>query len=169
MDKAFLLMEKLMARDDRLSRIAMENVLKLAIPFNAPHRFRIERLNSQEVRIHLPNRRVNHNHLGGMHACAIATLGEFCAGLTLARHLGFTRYRFILAELKVTYHRQGRSNLLGIARLNEEEALKIRHELEQQDKIQFPHHTVIQDDKGETIADVHSVWQVKDWQKVKLR
>jgi acyl-coenzyme A thioesterase PaaI-like protein len=169
MDKAFLLMEKLMARDDRISRLAIENVLKLAIPFNTPHRFHIERLNSQEVQIRLPNRRVNHNHLGGIHACAIATLGEFCAGLTLARHLGFTRYRFILAELRVTYHRQGRTPLLGVSRLSADDAQKIREDLSLQEKILFPHQSSIQDEKGESVADVYSVWQVKDWQKVKLK
>lgn len=169
MSKALALLEKLMAREDRLSLVAMGNILKLAIPFNAPHGFRLRKLGPEEVRIELPNNKLNHNHVGGMHACAIATLGEFCAGLTLARHLGFTRYRFILAELSVQYHRQGRSALTGVARLTTEQIARVKEDLMQQEKLLFPHSTVITDASGEAVAEVRTVWQIKSWEKVRLR
>ncbi len=169
MVKALAMMEKLMAREDRVSLLAMENVLKFAIPFNAPHGFRLRRLGQEEVRIELPNSKLNHNHVGGIHACAIATLGEFCAGLTLARHLGFTRYRFILAELSITYHRQGRSRLTGVARVTLEQIAQVQADLVQQEKLLFPHTTLITDEAGETVAEVRSVWQIKNWDKVRLR
>jgi acyl-coenzyme A thioesterase PaaI-like protein len=104
-----------------------------------------------------------------MHACAIATLGEFCAGLTLARHLGFGRYRFILAELSVQYHRQGRSDLTGVASLTTEQIARVKEDLQHQEKLLFPHSTIITDAKGETVAEVRTVWQIKSWEKVRLR
>jgi len=169
MMKAFQMLEKVMRREDAVSRLAIQNLLKLVIPFNIPHGFHLRTLSAEEVRIDLPNNKFNHNHLGGMHACAIATLGEFCAGLTLARHLGLSRYRFILAELQVKYHMQGRTKLTGVAQLNEERAEEIRQRLLTEDQLLFEHHTEITNVHGEKVAEVRSVWQVKDWQKVRLK
>ena len=166
---AFEMLEKVIKRDDRVSRLAVGNLLKLAIPFNAPHGFHLVTLNKDEVRIDLPNSKLNHNHVKGIHACAIATLGEFCAGLTLARHLGFSRYRFLLAKLSVEYHLQGRTKLTGVARLNEVQVEKLKSDLSMQDKLLFEHHTEITNAHGERVADVKTVWQVKDWKKVQLK
>ena len=168
MSKVFELLEKVMKRDDRVSRLAIGNILKVGIPFNAPHGFKILALNKEEVRIELPNSKLNHNHLGGVHACAIATLGEFCAGLTLARHLGFTRYRFIMAELSVKYLIQGRTALTGTAKLDETRVAKLKEELKNTDKVLFEHLTIIENVHHEKIAEVKSVWQIKDWNKVQL-
>lgn len=169
MQTAFKMLEKVMAREDRISRIAIENLLRVVIPFNAPHGFKLMKLSPREVRIELPNFKLNHNHLGGIHACAMATLGEFCAGMTLARNLGFTRYRFILAELHIDYRLQGRTRLIGTATLNEGEIEELKEKLSHQEKVLFPHTTVITNVHGETVAEVKSVWQVKDWDKVRLR
>lgn len=169
MMSAFQMLEKVIKRDDRVSRIAVANLLKLAIPFNAPHGFNIVALNKDEVRIELPNSKLNHNHVSGIHACAIATLGEFCAGLTLARHLGMTRYRFLLAKLEVDYHMQGRTKLTGVAHLDEAQVTALKADLEKQDKLLFEHHTNITNTLGEKVADVKSVWQIKDWNKVQLK
>lgn len=158
-----------MQRDDRVSRIAIENLLKIAIPFNAPHGFSIKELNAEQVRIEMSHSRLNRNHVGGMHACAIATLGEFCAGLTLARHLGFTRYRFLLSKLEVEYHLQGRTRLTGLARLDAVRVSALKEELTKKDKLLFEHHTEIHNAHGEKVADVKSIWQVKDWSKVQLK
>lgn len=163
------MLEKVMKREDRVSRMAVANLLKLVIPFNAPHGFHLAALNKDEVRIELPNNKLNQNHVGGVHACAIATLGEFCAGLTLARHLGLTRYRFLLAKLQVDYHKQGRTRLTGVARLDVARVDQLKEELKTSEKLLFEHHTEISDAAGDKIADVISVWQIKDWNKVRLK
>mgnify|MGYP003387319764 CR=1 FL=1 len=166
---AFKMLEKVMEREDRVSRMAVENILKLAIPFNAPHRFHIVKLEKTEVQIELPNFKLNHNHVKGIHACAIATLGEFCAGLTLARNLGLSRYRLILAELEVKYHLQGRTTLTGKAKLSPEKLDALKTQLGSTEKVLFEHHTAVENAHGERVADVRTVWQLKDWNKVQLK
>lgn len=167
--KGAALLEKLLNRPGKLARFAVDNLLRTAIPFNAPHGFYFKKIDAHEVQIGLPNFPLNHNHLGGMHACAIATLGEFCAGMTLVKNLGFRKYRFILSELRVKYHLQGRTSLTGIATLTAEEIARIKTELETQEKILYPHTTRIFNAHGELVAEVESVWQLKSWDKVQLR
>ncbi len=163
------LLEKLLNKNDKLSRLALDNLMRLGIPFNTPHGFSFQKITDTEVEIYAPNFKLNHNHLGGMHACAIATLGEFCAGMTLVKHLGFSRYRFILSELSVKYHLQGRTGLTGVAHLSLERVNQIKLDLETQDKILVEHNTEIKNKHGEKVADVKTIWQIKDWKKVQLK
>ena len=163
------LLEKLLQKNDKLSRLALDNLMRLGIPFNTPHGFSFKSITDTEVVISAPNFKLNHNHLGGMHACAIATLGEFCAGMTLVKHLGFSRYRFILSELSVKYHLQGRTALTGIAQITHERIQQIKLDLETQEKILVEHTTEIKNKHGEKVADVKTIWQIKDWKKVQLK
>ena len=163
------LLEKLLEKNDKLSRLALDNLMRLGIPFNTPHGFSFKSITETEVQIHAPNFKLNHNHLGGMHACAIATLGEFCAGMTLVKHLGFSRYRFILSELSVKYHLQGRTALTGVAKMSLDRIEKIKKDLETEDKILVEHTTEILNKHGEKVADVKTIWQIKDWKKVQLK
>lgn len=163
------LLENLLKKNTTLSKMALNNVLRIAIPFNAPHGFSFKKISDYEVQISLPNFKLNHNHLGGMHACAIATLGEFCAGMTLAKHLGFKQYRFILSEISVKYHLQGRTGLTGIAQITPERVAEIKQDLTSKDKILVDHNTEIMNKHGEKVADVKTTWQIKDWTKVQLK
>lgn len=167
--KGAKILEVLLARTDKLSLIATDNLMRLAIPFNAPHGFAFKKITAEEVQISLPNFKLNHNHLGGMHACAIATLGEFCAGMTLVKHFGMRDYRYILSELSVKYHLQGRTGLVGTARLSAERVAELKQQLATQDKILVEHNTEIVNRHNEKVADVRTVWQMKDWKKVQLK
>lgn len=167
--KGAKILEVLLSRSDKLSLIATDNLMRLAIPFNAPHGFAFKKITDEEVQISLPNFKLNHNHLGGMHACAIATLGEFCAGMTLVKHFGMSEYRYILSELSVKYHLQGRTGLVGTAKLSAERVAEIKQQLATQDKILIEHNTEIFNRHSEKVADVRTVWQMKDWKKVQLK
>jgi acyl-coenzyme A thioesterase PaaI-like protein len=71
--------------------------------------------------LNYPSSGKNKNHLGGAHACAIATLGEFTAGLLLTRALGSSTYRIIMTDLYVDYLKQGRTHLYGTALITDQE------------------------------------------------
>jgi acyl-coenzyme A thioesterase PaaI-like protein len=79
---AFNLIDKLLKSESKTSLMALNKVLTIGIPFNAPHGFKIKEISNDQVLIHLPNRKLNHNHLSGIHACAMATVGEYCAGMS---------------------------------------------------------------------------------------
>jgi hypothetical protein len=73
------------------------------LPFNRPHGIRILSVDETGLTTVLPFRRNNLNHLGTMHACALATLAEFTAGTELWRRLEQKGFRLVLQSLHMTY------------------------------------------------------------------
>lgn len=169
MKAAFKLIDKLLANPTPLNLMALDKVLRVGIPFNAPHGFKIKTLNSDAVIISLPNRKLNHNHIGGIHACAMATVGEYCAGMSLLQSFGISKYRLIMSELTVKYTYQGRVDLEGVCSPNQIDVEKVRIGLEQEGKYSQSLKTIIRDLNGKEVAVVTTVWQLKNWDQVKTK
>lgn len=169
MKSAFKLIDKLLSQSESpLNIMALDKVLTFGIPFNAPHGFKIRSIDSKEVVIELPNRRLNHNHLGGIHACAIATLGEFCGGMGLLKFFGISKYRLIMSELKAEYKYQGRKALVGKSQINFDRE-RIQNEIEQTGKSTQTVSTTVYDRDGQEVAVVTTTWQLKKWDLVKTK
>lgn len=149
--------------------IILNKILRFGIPFNAPHGFKIKTMNPDAVIISLPNSRKNHNHLGGVHACAMATVGEYCAGMSLLTSFGISKYRLILSELHVKYTYQGRVNLEGICTPQQIDVELVSKELQTHGKYLQELKTVIRDLQGKEVAEVTTVWQLKNWEQVKTK
>ncbi len=77
--------------------------LQRAVPFNKPHRFRIQKIEKGKVEIKLPFIRKNQNHIKGLHACSMATLAEYSTGLTLLSCLDPKKYRLIMQKIEMEY------------------------------------------------------------------
>jgi acyl-coenzyme A thioesterase PaaI-like protein len=169
MKKLFKVLDKLIENPNRLNLSLLNNLLKFGIPFNAPHGFKIKKLSHDEVIISLPNKKLNHNHLGGIHACAIATVGEYCAGMSLLRNFGISRYRLILSELNVKYTYQGRVELEGICLPTQINPDKVQQGLEVEGKYFQELKTIIREVNGQEVALVTTIWQLKPWEQVKTK
>ena len=168
MKLAYKLIDKLMENPTKLNLIALDKVLTLGIPFNAPHGFTIKAISPDEVRISLPNRKLNHNHIGGIHACAMATVGEYCAGLSLLSSFGISKYRLIMSELSVTYTWQGRTDLEGFCSPRAIDKLAVKNALDEGKTYSQPLETIIREAKsGKEVARVKTTWQLKPWGSVK--
>ena len=87
----------------------LNTALRFLIPFNAPHGIRITSLSADAITVALPFKRANHNHVGGLHACALATASEFATGALLLQQLG-SRYRLLMKSLHMEYFYQGRTD-----------------------------------------------------------
>jgi acyl-coenzyme A thioesterase PaaI-like protein len=169
MKVVFKIIDRLLAKPDSLNIALLDKVLRVGIPFNAPHGFKLKKISHDEVIISLPNKRSNHNHLGGVHACAMATVGEFCAGLSLLKTFGISKYRLILSDLNVKYLYQGRVDLEGICSPLQIDVEAVRQGLELEGKFLQPLKTIIRDLEGKEIAEVSTVWQLKVWEQVKTK
>lgn len=170
MKAGYKLIDKLISKPSGLNLMALNKVLTLGIPFNAPHGFKIKKIDEKEVIVALPNRKLNHNHIGGVHACSMATVGEFCAGLSLLSSFGISKYRLILSDLHATYSWQGRTELEGICSpmVIDKEAVKVA--LETLGTYSQPLETIIREVKGgKEVARVKTIWQLKVWEKVKTK
>jgi acyl-coenzyme A thioesterase PaaI-like protein len=148
-----------------LNRIAARS-----IPFNAPHGIRILSISPTGIRSLLPYRRRNLNHLKGLHACSLATLGEFTAGMSLLHALQSADFRLIMKEIRVTYHRQGKSDATADCRI---EADWLRQQvivpLQLSDAVFVPITVAVSDASGASLCTVEVQWQVKRWDKVRTQ
>ena len=166
---AYKIIDKLLANPSSTNLMALNKVLTLGIPFNAPHGFKIKELSEDAVLITLPNRKLNHNHLGGVHACAMATVGEYCAGMSLLKSFGISQYRLILSDLHVKYTYQGRTDLEGICSPRQIDKDAVKKNLDADGKYLQKLETIIRDKNGKEVALVTTVWQLKAWEQVKTK
>lgn len=169
MKAVYKIIDKLLENPTTFNLMALDKVLRVGIPFNAPHGFKIKTLSCDEVIIALPNRKLNHNHIGGVHACAMATVGEYCAGMSLLKSFGISKYRLILSELSVKYTYQGRVDLEGFCSPQQIDVEKANTGLLNDGKYLQQLKTVIRDLQGKEVAEVTTVWQLKNWEQVKTK
>jgi acyl-coenzyme A thioesterase PaaI-like protein len=158
------------ARTSRPWLAVLNRVLWWTIPFNRPHRIRIEALAEGEVRTVVPYRRASFNHLKGVHACAIATAAEFSSGLLLLTLLDPARYRLIMARLETDYLYQGKTDLVAATRLSRTElADRVLGPLQSRDTQHLTLPTEVHDRAGNLVARARITWQVKAWSQVRTR
>ena len=150
--------------------MVLNRLMRILIPFNRPHAVKILEMGENLVRTSAPYQRKNFNHLRGVHACAIATIAEFSAGLMLLSRLDPTRYRLIMSSLRVDYLFQARQDIIAETRLEDAELTsEILGPLQEQLAIKTSLNTLVTDANGRKIARVKTCWQIKDWDKVRTR
>jgi len=145
-------------------------VMGRVIPFNRPHGFHIVELGEDSVRTRASYRRINHNHIRGIHACAIATVAEFSAGLLLLSRLDPARYRLIMSKLDVDYFYQAKMAITAETRLDDSALQqKVLKPLCSAEFCSIVMETEIIDAAGNCIATAHTTWQIKEWTKVRTK
>ncbi len=155
--------------EDKIKLKALEKLFNSGIPFNLPHKFKFNQLTDTHTILELPHIRKNKNHLGGMHACAIATLGEYPAGLSLIKYFGISKYRLIMRHLEVEYFKQSKEALTGDVETDLAKYSQMKEELKINDKSEIKIQTSIKNQSNEVIAIVHTTWQLKNWKKVSYK
>lgn len=148
----------------------LNRVLYRLIPFNKPHKFTIEKIEDEAVRIALPYKKRNLNHIKGLHACALATLAEYSTGFLLLTTLDPKKYRIIMQRIEMDYHYQGKSSAYCHFQLPRQEVFdNIEKPLNDKDSIVFPCEPKIYDDKNNHLATGKVFWQIKSWDKVRTK
>jgi acyl-coenzyme A thioesterase PaaI-like protein len=159
--------EKILDQSDKIFYLKIiEKIFIKGIPFNIPHKIKFIKMTDDVVILKLPYIKSNKNHLSGIHACASATVGEFSAGLSLVKHFGSSKYRIIMTELNVCYHKQAKEELFGITNKNIKEFKNLENQLQSIGVAQIEINTEIQNKEQEKIASVTTKWQLKTWSTV---
>ena len=152
------------AESSRLALFLLNFVLYRTIPFNHPHRIHITELTPLSLKVKLPYRRSNMNHLKGLHACGLATAAEFATGVLLLKLLNSPDYRLIMKSFKVEYYYQGKLD----AEVNfalpkggvEAEQLAA---LERGEAVVATFKTEVRDRAGNHLCSAWVEWQIKPW------
>lgn len=140
------------------------------VPFNGPHGFEIVAFSDDHLKVRMPYRRSNLNHIRGLHACALATISEFTTGFLLLSRLDPTAYRMIMQRIEMDYHYQGKMDAFAEFSITEDWlAGSIRKPLETADAVVVPCVIKIHDAKGNHLTTGKVFWQFKNWSKVKTK
>jgi len=158
------------AKHSRLQRWLLNLLLNRFIPFNKPHGLRIVAVMDDGFTIMLPYRRRNLNHLQGIHACALAALSEYVAGISLSYCLYPDEHRLIMKNLSVEFHYQAKSNVTATVQLGKDWiADKIRKPLEANDSVLMEMPVQVFDAGQQHISTAVVQWQLKKWSKVRTK
>ncbi|MDF1796141.1 MAG: YiiD C-terminal domain-containing protein [Coxiellaceae bacterium] len=147
-----------------LNRVALR-----MIPFNNQHGFIIKKITDESLETIAPYQRRNFNHLKGIHACGLATIGELSAGLLLLSIFNPTKYRVIMSHLEVDYHYQAKMGTRSIAEMKQPEQQELLAKLDSGEAILKKMESNLYDGDNNHIATVHTTWQLKPWSKVKTK
>ncbi len=146
----------------------LNRALNRMVPFNQPHRFTVVEISGFRIRILLPYRRRNWNHIRGLHACALATVSEFATGFMLVSRLDAKKYRLIMQRLEMDYHYQGKMDAFAEFAISEAWMEEMIYDpLRKAGSVVVPCQVNVHDRDGHhlTTGTVH--WQIKDWDKVR--
>ncbi|MFJ3053856.1 DUF4442 domain-containing protein [Pseudomonas nitroreducens] len=139
----------------RLHESLLSRLFCSQVRFAGTAGIRIQKLSSDEVRMSLANHRRARNHIGGVHAAAMALLAESASGCLVGMNLPDHKLPLI-KTLKVVYLRRARGSLRAIATLAPEQ----RRAMLEHDKGEAMIQVTLLDDSGaEPVrCEMHWAW-----------
>jgi acyl-coenzyme A thioesterase PaaI-like protein len=144
-------------------------VLPQAIPFNRPLGLKIRKLDISRCEVELPFKRATKNHLGGLHACALATVGEYSAGVLILRRMDSSRQRLVLKNLEVDFLKQGRGTAGATAEWPADATQNVEEFRRLENAVELRMVSTLRSREGTELAHVRTHWQIKPWSKVKAK
>lgn len=144
-------------------------IMQEVIPFNRPHRISVLEVSAKGCKVFLPDRRRNRNHLGTMHACAIATAAEYVSGLNVVEACDMSEFRLIMSKIVVDYIRRPNGSCIAESSLSKSDLNLINKRLDAEGVAKFSMLSTVTDSKNETVAKATIHWQVKSWEKVHVK
>jgi acyl-coenzyme A thioesterase PaaI-like protein len=163
------LVEKFEKAAPSLSRKFSMLALGFISPFNSHLKGKLKAWGKNKVKIELACHRGVKNHVGSIHAGALFTLGETCAGLIIIRNFSFKEHRPLMSEVSVVYDKQALEGVTGVCEVTAGVLDKAKATLKKGEIPFIPMKTLIFNGKGQKIAEVNTKWQVKPWKKVKIK
>ena len=163
------IVEKLEKSAPEFSKKISIKFLGLVSPFNAHLKLKMLQWTRFKVQVEMSCHRAVKNHIGGIHAGALFTVGETCAGLLLVRNFKFADYRPIMAKISVEFLRQARSKVIATSEINEILLREIQLGLNRGESQTVDMQTHIIDEEGQVVSRVMTQWQIKAWDQVRLK
>lgn len=158
------------ASQSNFYRYLLERGLGRFVPFNRSHRFKIDQISQQSLRIRAPYRKSNLNHLKGIHACAMATIAEISSGLLLIGNLDPKRFRIILQSLHLDYHYQAKTDAIARFEISNDWLQdRVLEPLENTDRVFVDCTIPVFDTNDNQVATAIARWQIKDWKAVNTK
>ena len=163
------IMEYALARGRAGKTGFFSRLMQEVIPFNRPHRIKVEEISSKGCKVLLPYRRRNLNHLGTLHACAMATAGEYVSGLNVIESFDISKYRLIMSRLEVDYIRRSIGGCEATSSWPDGMLDSLKKSLHSEGVATFILTAKLIDSTSEHVATTTTHWHVKAWEKVRAK
>lgn len=157
------------AEHNRGALLVVNFLFSRLIPFNRPHGIKIHRIERAGVAVVLPYRKRNCNHLGGLHACALATAAEFAAGVALLQFIDTSKYRLIMKHIAIEYHSQGTKTAIARAVLNDQALDLVNQKLPDSGVVDIEMQVNVADALDKKLCTATVTWQLKSWELVRAK
>ena len=168
MDKLNGLIQK--ARHSKFYLWVLNFFLLRTVPFNNPHKLKIQSIAEDGITMFAANTKNNRNHIKGIHACLLATLCEYVTGLSLLSHLSPKEYRIILKNIGMTYHFQAKTDVFVKFNITKKEIEEnILLPLKTEEAIFKEFSVDVYDVNKNHICTGLINWQIKAWKNVKMK
>ncbi len=145
---------RLLALWDRLGRIPggrrlFGMLLGRTVPYSGTTKPRVIALEPGRAVISMRDRRAVRNHLGSIHAVALANVGELASGLAMTAALA-PSVRAIVTRLDITYHKKARGTLTAEGRASPPSTIT--------EPVEVPAEASITDPSGDLVSTVTVSW-----------
>lgn len=132
-------------------RWLFNRILARIVPYSGTVRPRVHGLEPGRAVVSIRDRRRLRNHLGSVHAIALANLGELASGLAMTLSLP-EDVRGIPIRLEIDYHKKARGTITAEGRAAPPPAIT--------DDIEDPAVATLTDEAGEVVAEVAVTWRL---------
>lgn len=132
---------------------AMSFAIGRVVRFAGTAGTRIEKLSPTECILHMPNRKKVQNHIGSVHAAAIALLAESASGFITGQSVPDSRI-LVIRSLEVVYLKRASGDMTAVSSFTDEQVAYIKNT--EKGDIDVP--VVITDATGTETAKVKMVW-----------
>jgi acyl-coenzyme A thioesterase PaaI-like protein len=123
---------------------------RLAVPYTGALGSRVQSLAPGRTVVTLADRRAVRNHLGSIHAIALANLAEFASGLAMLGALG-DQTRGIVTRIEIRYHKKARGVLTATGSAEPPVVTE---------PVEALARAVIADASGELVAEAEVTWRL---------
>lgn len=141
----------------------LNTLLTKAIPFNRSLGVKIISISGLKVKVLLPYKKANKNHIGTIHACALATAAELSSGLIVIQHAPPSTYRLILKNLSIDYLYRANTDVIAVSEIEDEQVLKIP---DNTDSKELNLSSTLYNSEGNIVCKAKSLWQIKRWSEI---
>lgn len=157
------------AERSKLSLRFLNLVLYFGVPFNRPHGLKVIQVNKNEIKSFLPYKSKNLNHISGIHACALATVSEFCSGLLLLKHFSASDYRLIMKNIQCDYTFQAKTDIIASCQVPDSQIEEISNSLSSSNTTEVNLLAYCRDNQENLCCTANITWQLKPWKKVETK
>lgn len=131
----------------------MSLVFGRVIKYAGTSRIRFEELGFSKSKLTLKNHKRVQNHIGGVHAAAMALLGESATGFLVGMHVPDDRIP-VLKNMNIDYVRRAAGDLTAVAQLDDAEITRMR--TTEKGDVSVP--VVITDSEGNEPINAEFIW-----------